>query len=203
MYKCLEKERLCIVSLMFSQIQWLKCSASWHLWAYLRSTFVHCMVENVWCFTDASGQPEILYKIFYCLNLSSLQSWRIPVIFPSQWFPPVLKKCCFFPGRSNFASLFIVSVVLSDPRASVFAWGERRESWGNIIFELFSKMTALAPSEVFITDHFKTLNLSKPDCFTLSKRPSFLLLLTTQITCCSASPDRYPCNPACQGKFPR
>lgn len=36
-------------------------------------------------------------------------------------------------------------------------------------------MTALAPSEVFISGHFKTLNLSKPDFFTLSGRPLFLL----------------------------
>lgn len=52
-----------------------------------------------------------------------------------------------------------------------------------MIFKMFSKMTALAPSAVFITGHVKTLNLSKPDIFfTLSGRPLFTPMLThTQI----------------------
>jgi len=41
-----------------------------------------------------------------------------------------------------------------------------------LIFQLFSKMTAFASCQVLITDHFKTLNLTKPDYFPVSEGPA-------------------------------
>lgn len=74
--------------------------------------------------------------------------------------------------------------------------GGRRES-----LSCFWKMTAWAPPQVFITDHFKTLNLSKPDCVTSLRCPPphpkplptcFLSVLTAQITWQSSTHSARP-----------
>lgn len=50
-------------------------------------------------------------------------------------------------------------------------------------------MTALGPSEVFISNAFKTLNLRKPDFFSPRQHASFLPpALTAQMVRCSARP---------------
>lgn len=128
-------------------------------------------------------------------------------------FPLYPLQSDFLPPVQQSAARFQASQVLrraSTAHRQFFPWtqgywylpeGSRRLLWANTIFELFSKMTALAPSEVFISGHFKTLNLSKADCFTLSRRPLFLPVLTTQITCCSTLP--VPCHPARHIKFRR
>lgn len=60
---------------------------------------------------------------------------------------------------------FTAHAQCSDPGVSVFAPGERQEASGNIIFELFSKMTALGPSEVFISGAFKDFELEQTRFF--------------------------------------
>lgn len=153
----------------------------WLLWAYLRcksgkcGAFVHSMVENGCCLTDAClVYPRFFTRHFTTLTCQVSSAKEFPLSSPrSDFLPPA---ACFQASQILHHSYNVSPIVRLDLRVSEFAWGERRESWGNIIFELFSEMTALAPSKVFITGHFKTLNLSKPDCFTSSRRPPPLVL---------------------------
>lgn len=84
---------------------------------------------------SASGPPEILYETFHSFNLSSLASKCFPAA--CAWH-----AACF--ARQTLHLFHCIVPIDQSP--SVCAWGKRQESWGNIILELFSKMTALAPS---------------------------------------------------------
>lgn len=128
-----------------------------------------CLVENGCCLIVALVNLRFFTRRFTALTCQ---------VFSTKEFPSSSPRSDFLPTAARFQANQILHrfynaspAVLSGRRVSEFARGQRWESWGNIISELFSKMTALAPSEVFITGHFKTLNLSKPDCFTLSRRP--------------------------------